>query len=247
MEHLEGRISVMAALQAWVRRFDVICIRHGMHEEKVQELLDLAQLRGVPVQRIDGKQLDAMAHGTTHGGVVAVVSPKPRTTPERLTELLDTLEAPPLLLLLEGIDDSRNLGFVLRSAEAMGAHAVLVKKHLWEFDEVEISRPSSGAYERLPVVQIESIDLLESLQKRGLQLLGCLAGVKRSMYEANLAEPTIVALGGEKRGLSGAVRNICDRFMTIPTGGGASSLSLSHAAAIVLAEAMRQRTPAQAG
>jgi len=237
----------MAALQAWVRRFDVICIRHGMHEEKVQELLDLAQLRGVPVQRIDGKQLDAMAHGTTHGGVVAVVSPKPRTTPERLTELLDTLEAPPLLLLLEGIDDSRNLGFVLRSAEAMGAHAVLVKKHLWEFDEVEISRPSSGAYERLPVVQIESIDLLESLQKRGLQLLGCLAGVKRSMYEANLAEPTIVALGGEKRGLSGAVRNICDRFMTIPTGGGASSLSLSHAAAIVLAEAMRQRTPAQAG
>ena len=237
----------MAALQAWVRRFDVICIRHGMHEEKVQELLDLAQLRGVPVQRIDGKQLDAMAHGTTHGGVVAVVSPKPRTTPERLTELLDTLEAPPLLLLLEGIDDSRNLGFVLRSAEAMGAHAVLVKKHLWEFDEVEISRPSSGAYERLPVVQIESIDLLESLQKRGLQLLGCLAGVKRSMYEANLAEPTIVALGGEKRGLSGAVRNICDRFMTIPTGGGASSLSLSHTAAIVLAEAMRQRTPAQAG
>jgi len=247
MEHLEGRISVMAALQAWVRRFDVICIRHGMHEEKVQELLDLAQLRGVPVQRIDGKQLDAMAHGTTHGGVVAVVSPKPRTTPERLTELLDTLEAPPLLLLLEGIDDSRNLGFVLRSAEAMGAHAVLVKKHLWEFDEVEISRPSSGAYERLPVVQIESIDLLESLQKRGLQLLGCLAGVKRSMYEANLAEPTIVALGGEKRGLSGAVRNICDRFMTIPTRGGASSLSLTHAAAIVLAEAMRQRTPAQAG
>ena len=237
----------MAALQAWVRRFDVICIRHGMHEEKVQELLDLAQLRGVPVQRIDGKQLDAMAHGTTHGGVVAVVSPKPRTTPERLTELLDTLEAPPLLLLLEGIDDSRNLGFVLRSAEAMGAHAVLVKKHLWEFDEVEISRPSSGAYERLPVVQIESIDLLESLQKRGLQLLGCLAGVKRSMYEANLAEPTIVALGGEKRGLSGAVRNICDRFMTIPTRGGASSLSLTHAAAIVLAEAMRQRTPAQAG
>jgi 23S rRNA (guanosine2251-2'-O)-methyltransferase len=79
------------------------------------------------------------------------------------------------------------------------------------------------------------------LQKLGVKLYGCMAGVKRTLYDVDLAAACVVAIGGEKRGLSGAVREICDQFITIPTVGGASSLSLSHAGAIVLAEAMRQR------
>jgi 23S rRNA (guanosine2251-2'-O)-methyltransferase len=247
MPHLEGRQSVIAALQAGVRRFDVIFLRHGMHEEKLRDLLELAERRGVPVQRIDGKQLDAMTHAATHGGVVAVVSPKPRTSPRELLAMLDTLSEPPLLLLIEGIDDARNLGFVLRTAEAMGVHAVLVKKHLWDFDETEVSRPSSGAYERLPLVQIDTTEPLIAMQKRGIKLYGAVPGAKRTMYDVDLSASAIIALGGEKRGLSGAVRDICDRFITIPTRGGATSLSLSHASAIVLAEALRQRTAGERG
>ncbi|HMO25720.1 MAG TPA: TrmH family RNA methyltransferase, partial [Tepidisphaeraceae bacterium] len=152
--------------------------------------------------------------------------------------------ANPLLLLLEGVDDARNLGFVLRSAEACGVSAVLIKKHLWDFDETEISRPSSGAYERLPLVQIDDVSPLQTLRRHGLRLIGCLAGVRTSIYDADLAQSLVLALGGEKRGLSGAVRSICDDFVTIPTVGGATSLSLSHAAAIVVGEALRQRTRA---
>jgi 23S rRNA (guanosine2251-2'-O)-methyltransferase len=157
-------------------------------------------------------------------------------------ELLDQLSEPPLLLVLEGVDDARNLGFALRTADAVGAHAVLIKKHLWDFDETEVARPSSGAYERLPLVQLEDVELLRSLQRRGLRLHGAIAGARRSIYDVNLAVGCLRAIGGEKRGLSGAVRGICDRFITIPTQGG-SSLSMSHAAAILLAEAMRQRLP----
>ena len=97
------------------------------------------------------------------------------------------------------------------------------------------------AYERLPLAQIEDVEPLVQLQRRGLKLYGCLAAAKRTMYEADLAGPTIIAIGGEKRGLSGAVRSICDQFITVPTTGGPSSLSLSHAAAILLAETLRQR------
>lgn len=241
MEHLEGRISVLAALQAHQRRFQVILIRHGMHAEKLQDVLQAAEARGVPIRYADSAELDALAHGTTHGGVIAVCSPKPRMAAADLLEMIDRLREPPLLVLLEGVDDARNLGFTLRSADALGVHAVLIKKHLWDFDSVEVARPASGAYERLPLVQIDDVEPLIAIRKRDVRLYGCIAGAKRTMYQRNLAEGVILAIGGEKRGLSGAVRSICDGFLTIPCKPGASSLSLSHAASIVMAEAMRQR------
>jgi 23S rRNA (guanosine2251-2'-O)-methyltransferase len=243
MEHLEGRQSIIAALQARKRTFELILVVHGSHEEKIREVLDLAGEQGVPVKFVDRKELDSFAHGATHGGVLAICSAKPRLSADQLLDLVDSLGEPPLLLLLEGIDDARNLGFVLRTAEATGAHAVLIKKHLWDLDAVEVARPASGAYERLPLAQIEDVGPLQLLQKRGLQLLGCLAGARRTIYQADLAGPIIIAIGGEKRGISGAVRSICDGFLTIPSRGEPSSLSLSHAAAIVLAESMRQRLP----
>lgn len=241
MEHLEGRQSIFAALQARQRRFQVILISHGAHKDKLEDVLQLAADLNVPIRSADRKELDDLAHGATHGGIVAIVSPKPRTPPHELLELIDKLSEPPLLLLIEGIEDARNLGFVMRTAEAAGAHAVLVKKHLWDLDPVEIARPASGAFERMALVQVEGTEILQKLQQRGLRLFGCIAGAKRTLYDTDLRVPAILAIGGEKRGLSGAVRDICDGFLTIPTRPGASSLSLSHAAAIVLAEAMRQR------
>lgn len=242
MEHLEGRQSVYAALQARQRKFDVILLRHGLHEEGIREILDIANATNVPLRYVDSAELDAVAHGNSHGGVVAICSAKPRTSMEELSHLLDIATEPPLLLLLEGVDDARNLGFTLRTADALGVQAVLIKKHLWDFDSVEVARPASGAYERLPLVQIDTITPLTMLQRRGIQIVGCLANAKRTIYESDLKQGTILAIGGEKRGLSGAVRGICDQFVTIPCNPEPSSLSLSHAGAIVMAEARRQRT-----
>lgn len=241
MEHLEGRQSVIAALEACQRRFQVILVRGGMHAENLREVLELAEKRGVPVRHVERRELDALAHGATHGGVIALCGPKPRMTAAQLLPMVKRLREPALLLLLEGVDDARNLGFTLRTAEAMGVHAVLIKKHLWDFDAVEVARPASGAYERMPLVQVDDLRVVEQLQKAELCLIGCKAAAKRTLHQTDLTGPTIVAIGGEKRGLSGALRGKCDEFTTIPTRGGASSLSLSHAAAIVLAEAARQR------
>jgi tRNA G18 (ribose-2'-O)-methylase SpoU len=288
MEHIEGRQSVLAALRAYQRRFQVILIRHDAHREKLADVIGLAEKRGVPIRYVEAAELDALAHGATHGGVVAICTAKPRLTAEELLALVDgagkataktpraprtqrrtigegpkatgggadegedveeqqggaagTLREPALLLLLEGVDDARNLGFTLRSADAFGVHAVMIKKHLWEFDAVEVGRPAAGAYERLALAQIEDVEVLRGLQKRGVRVIGCVAGAKRSLYEAELAGPVVLAIGGEKRGLSGAVRAVCDEFVSIPTRAEAS-LSLSHAASIVMAEARRQRQP----
>ncbi|MDP9172670.1 MAG: RNA methyltransferase [Planctomycetota bacterium] len=247
MEHLEGRQSILAALAARQRRFEVILVDHGAHEQKVREVLDAAEALGVPVKRVAGRELDAIAHGASHGGVLAVCSAKPRMSCEELIDLVKNSAQPALLLLIEGIEDARNLGFTLRSAEALGAGAVLIKKHLWDFDAVEVARPASGAYERLPLVQIEGVEVLQQLQRGGMQLLGCIAGTRRTIHEMDLIQPVILAIGGEKRGLSGAVRSICDALVTIPTVAGAASLPLSHAAAVVLAEAHRQRLLATGG
>jgi 23S rRNA (guanosine2251-2'-O)-methyltransferase len=242
MDQLEGRQSIVAALTARQRRFEVILVAHGAHEEKFADVLTLAEQLGVPIRRVDRRELDAMAHGASHGGLIAVCSTKPRLNESHLLDVVAAITGPPLLLLLEGVDDARNLGFILRTADALGVHAVLIKKHLWDFDPVEVARPAGGAFERLPLAQIESVRPLQQLQRQGLTLIGCIAGTRRSLHEADLKQPSIIALGGEKRGLSGAVRDICDLFVSIPSvGSAASSLSLSHAAAIVMGEAMRQR------
>lgn len=248
MEQVEGRASVLAALAAYRRRFQVVLLREGTRPERAADVLDLAGRRGVPVRYVPARELDEIAHGATHGGVIAICSPRPLTTREELLALVDRLlggegEAaePPLLLLLEGIDDARNLGFALRSAEALGVHAVLVKRHLWDFDPVEVARPASGAYERLPIVRVEGLDVARDLKARGVRVVGCLAGARRAIHEIDLAAPALLAIGGEKRGLSGALRALCDAFASIPTRAGAASLPLSHAACLVVGEAMRQR------
>ena len=96
MEHLEGRQSVFAALQARQRRIDLILIGHGAHVDKLQEVIGLATEQAVPIQHVDRAQLDAMAHGATHGGIVAVCSPKPRLRGEQLLEFVQTLRDPAL-------------------------------------------------------------------------------------------------------------------------------------------------------
>ncbi len=242
MEHVEGRVSILAALRCRSRRFQSILIRQGARLEPFGEILELAGTLGVPVRHVERRELDALSHGATHGGIIALCSPRTRTPVEELPELVARHREPALLLLLEGVDDARNLGFALRSADAFGAHAVLIKKHLWDFDPVEIARPASGAYERLPLVQLEDVAPLRTLKRlAGVRVFGCLAGAKRAIYDVDLSGPTLLAIGGEKRGLSAAVRDVCDGFVCIPTRADATTLSTSHAASIVLAEASRQR------
>lgn len=225
MELLEGRICALAALKAGRRKFDALLVRQGIREDSIRDLLDAAEARGVTLRKVREEALDAQAHGKTHGGVLLLAEPLP---PAALPADAD------FLLFLDGVDDARNLGYALRSAEAFGVQGVVLRRRAWDFDGGDVSRASSGAYERLPVV-------IGDLVPPGLALIGCMAGASKTIYDENLARPLALALGGEKRGLSAAVRDRCTSRVTIPTREGAPSLSLTHAAAVAMAEVARQR------
>lgn len=225
MDILEGRACVTAALKAKRRTFEAVLVRLGMKDESIADLLQAAAEIGVNVQRVRDEALEARAHGKTHGGIVAVAHPlKPAAVPKTLD----------FALLLDGVDDARNLGYAIRSAEAFGAQAVFLRKRAFDFDGGDVSRSSSGAYERLPVVLGDHVP-------ETLRLVACLPEAGKSLYGEDLRRPTCLAIGGEKRGLSAAVRDRCAAFVTIPTVPGAASLSLTQAAAVALAEVHRQR------
>lgn len=225
IEILEGRICVLAALQAGRRRIDSILVRHGIKDESIRDLVDAAAAKGVSVRRVREEALDAQAHGKTHGGVLAIADPLP---PSVLPAAMD------FVLFLDGVDDGRNLGYAIRTAEAFGVQAVILRRRAWDFDGGDVSRASSGAFERMPVVIADEAP-------PGLVLIGCMAGASKTIYDVDLTPPLALAIGGEKRGLSAAVRDRCTARVTIPTKPGAPSLSLTHAAAVAMGEVARQR------
>jgi 23S rRNA (guanosine2251-2'-O)-methyltransferase len=242
MIQLEGQISVQAALEARNRRFQLVILKQGLHPTRANPILASAEEQNVPVKFVSVSEIDAMAKGKTHGGVLALAESKPPLTADDFVESIPFYGDSPFLLLLEGVDDSQNLGFTLRTAEAMGVHAVLLKKHLWDFDEAALCRSSSGALERIPMVLFDqTVPMLPGLKKLGIHIYGSIANSKYTLYDKDLTEPILLCVGGEKRGLSAAVRDHCEAFIKIPMQSQTGSLSLSHAASILLGETMRQR------
>lgn len=229
-------------MKARQRKISLLVIRAGVHARQIETILNEADQQHIPIKYVCRSEIDAMAHGKTHGGIIALATPKSPVPYEWLVDQIKNQTDATALLLLEGIDDNQNLGFTLRSAEAMGISAVLLKKHLWDFDSSSVSRASSGAYERMPIALLDQVDkILPKFKNRGLTLFGCIANARRTMYDVDLTKSLILAIGGEKRGLSAAVRSHCDVFIKIPMATNIGSLSLSHSAGIAMAEMMRQR------
>lgn len=240
-ERLEGRVCILAALEAGRRAFEALLVSRTADKWKNADVLAAAKRRGVEVRTVEEAELGAQAQARSHGGLVAIVGPKPMTSAIDLYAIVERSKAA-FVVLLEGADDVRNLGYVLRTAEAFGADAVLVRRRAWDVDSTAVSRSSSGAFERLPVALVgRELAEVKELKKRGLKLIGCIPRARDAIYRTDFQVPILLAIGGEKRGLSGAVRLHCDRLAKIPTVGGATSLSMTQAAAIALAEVARQR------
>lgn len=239
-ERLEGRISILAALRAGRRPFEAILVSRQARPEKIAEIVEEAGRRNVPMRAVEEAELGAQAK--THGGVVALCGPKPLMPAAELYRAIEKKRAPGFVLLLEGADDPRNVGYVLRTAEAFGVDAVLLRRRAWDLDGTAVSRASSGAFERIPIVLVErELAEVRELQRRKLRLVCCIPRARRALYEMDLKQPLILAIGGEKRGLSGAVRSEHDFLVRIPTKPESASLSMTQAAAVAVAEVARQR------
>jgi 23S rRNA (guanosine2251-2'-O)-methyltransferase len=172
--------------------------------------------------------------------VVAIVSAE---TPYRtLDEVLDDLQEPALLLILDGVTDPHNLGACLRSADAFGAHAVVVPRDRAVGMNATVAKAASGAAESMPLVSVTNLArTLRDLKARGTWLLGADATGDENLFEADLSGPVAWVLGAEGKGLRRLTRELCDRVVRIPLLGTVRSLNVSVAAGICLFATRRQR------
>jgi 23S rRNA (guanosine2251-2'-O)-methyltransferase len=234
-----GINPVIEALNAGTRHFDRLLVVKGLRNPRVSEAIARASGRGIPLRFEARETLDRMAGGLPHQGVIAVVSAKPVLD---LDALFDQSRPPAFLVVLDGVEDPRNLGAILRSVEAAGGDGVVLpERHSSTLSET-VSRASAGALEYVRVARVGNLaQSLERMKERGLWIVGFDAGGTTRWDAVDLKRPIAIVLGGEGRGIRRLVRERCDEVVSIPMLGHLSSLNVSVAAGIALFEVVRQR------
>lgn len=212
-------------------------------DARLEDLRDLAAQVGVSVQSRTREQLDKLADSHQHQGVVARVREMPPLSEHDLDDLLERLEEPPFLLVLDGVTDPHNLGACLRSADAAGVHAVVAPKDRAAGLTPVARKVAVGAAEALPFIQVTNLArTLSRLKDGGVFVVGtALMPESCSLYEADLTGPLAMVMGAEGVGMRRLTREHCDQLIYIPMGGTVESLNVSVAAGVALYEAYRQR------
>jgi 23S rRNA (guanosine2251-2'-O)-methyltransferase len=206
---------------------------------RLQQLIDLAGKRGVRVRRVPAEALARDARGGVHQGVIAVVDDIPEYS---LEELIHIADGPPLLVVLDGIEDPHNMGAILRTADAAGAHGVVIQSRRSAALGGAAAKASSGAVAHVRMAEVVNIArAIDDLKKAGVWTVG-LAGEAETPYDTvDLTGPVAIVLGAEGGGLRRLVRERCDFLVSIPMLGHVESLNVSVAAGVTLFEAVRQR------
>ena len=215
-------------------------VEGSRRDARMRQFLQKAQEAGLRPVEADGLRLARLAGSAGHQGVVARVEPLPVTT--SLDDLLDAVQGPPLLLVLDGVTDPHNLGACLRVADGAGAHAVIAPKDHAVGINATVAKVASGAAETVPYFMVTNLArTLGELKERSIWCLGLSDEATQTLYQSDLKSPTALVLGAEGTGLRQLTRKTCDALVSIPMLGAVESLNVSVASGICLYEAVRQR------
>jgi 23S rRNA (guanosine2251-2'-O)-methyltransferase len=240
-----GLIPVLEALRAGKRQIDQITIAEGARDKRLKELLDLARESGVPIHRVPRLEFDRAMTGATHQGVMARIAAARYRDPDELLDMLQAKAArgeAPLALALDGIEDPRNVGAILRTAECAGVDAVFVPERRAVGLTETVAKAAAGALEYVPVARVVNlVRLIEQLKERNIWVVGAAAEARQRHTEWDWKLPVAIVLGSEGAGLHRLVRERCDTLVRIPVMGSLDSLNVSVAAGVLLYEALRQR------
>jgi 23S rRNA (guanosine2251-2'-O)-methyltransferase len=242
-ETLYGRNPVCESLRAGRRAFYRLTLAEGMRETAVlDDILYLAEQHDVPVTYTDRRELDRFGN-FNHQGVVLETSEYPYSTLEDLLDAADARDAPPLLLLLDLLKDPHNVGALLRTAEAVGAHGAVIQRRRAVDVTPAVVHTSAGAVEHLPVAQVTNLGrAIAWLKEQRLWVVGLEALREAEPYDqADLTGPLAVVVGSEGQGMRRLVRERCDFLVRLPMRGRISSLNASVAGSVLLYETLRQR------
>jgi len=236
-----GPNAVLEALRAGKRQIETITILESARPDRLKALLDLAREKGVPVHRVPRFDLGDMRHQ----GVVARIAAARYADAD---DLLDQLESrigsadPPLALGLDGVEDPRNMGSILRTAECAGVHGVFIAERRAVGLTSVVAKVAAGALEYVPVARVTNlVRLIEQMKERNIWVVGTAGDAKQLYTDWDWKLPAAVFLGSEGHGLHRLVREHCDTLVRIPVAGKLESLNVSVAAGVLLYEARRQR------
>jgi 23S rRNA (guanosine2251-2'-O)-methyltransferase len=243
--HVFGVQPVLEALRAGVRPVERLTLAEGAHESRLREILEIARYADIPVRRVPRAELQRLAVGANHQGIVATIAAAHYTHAD---ELLDALAVrvgtndPPLAVVLDGVEDPRNLGAVIRTLECAGAHGLFVPERRASGLTETVAKSAAGALEYVPVARAANVvRLMEELKRRGVWTVGTAADAEKDYTEWDWTQSSAILLGGEGEGLRRLVRERCDVLVRIPLLGRIESLNVSVAAGVILYEAVRQR------
>ena len=236
-----GVLPVLEMLRANARRVEKIVIADGAREHRLQEIFDLARTNGVRIDRVPRETLDRLvAPDANHQGVIAFAAAADYVEPEDILE--SSSDSAPLIVILDGIEDPRNLGAVLRSVECAGADGVIIPERRAVGLTETVAKSSAGAVEHVKVAKATNLNrLIEDLKARNIWVVGTSGDANTNYDEWDWRQPSAIVLGAEGTGLHRLVAENCDVLVKIPMYGKIGSLNVSVAAGIILFEARRQR------
>lgn len=239
---LFGVLPVLEALRGNPKRLDKVVIAEGVRENRFNEIFDLVRANGIRLDRAPRETLDRLAGpSSNHQGVVAIASSVAYAS---LDEILDGTDGTSqLIVVLDGVEDPRNLGAILRSAECAGADGVIIPDRRAVGLNETVAKSSAGASEYVKVAKVTNLNrLIDDLKKRQIWVVGTSGDAEMNYTEWDWTAPSALVLGAEGSGLHRLVAENCDALVKIPMYGKIDSLNVSVAAGVILFEARRQRS-----
>lgn len=233
--------NALRELLASGRSIDKIVVAKGDHEGSLGALLREARERKIPISYAERSGLDTLTGGARHQGVIAYAAEREYASVEDILALAQERGEPPFLVLCDGVEDPHNLGAIIRTAECMGAHGVIIPKRRSVGLTAAVSKASAGAIEHIPIARVTNlVSTLEDLKEKGVWVYA--ADMDGTPYDTvDLRGPMALVLGSEGFGISRLVKQTCDFVLSIPLYGRVNSLNVSNAAAVLLCEAAKQR------
>lgn len=243
-DEVEGLVvgrNAVKELLADGRDVEKIYVQRGEREGSINLLVGIASERKIPIIELDRAKLDRMSNGMRHQGIVAIASEHNYSTVDEILEYAESIGEAPFVVVLDGVVDPHNLGAIIRSAECMGAHGIIIPKRRAVGLTATVAKASAGAVMHMRVAKVTNLaQTIDELKEKGLWFYAAdMDG--ESVYKSDLGGSVAIVLGSEGDGISRLVKEKCDFTVSIPMYGRVNSMNVSCAAAIILSEAARQK------
>ncbi len=239
---IEGRNPVMEALKSG-REIEKILVAKGAREGSINKIIGMAKDKSVFYQYVERQKLDEIATTNNHQGVIALVAAYKYRDLDDILEIAKRKNQDPFIIILDEIMDPHNLGSIMRTADAVGAHGIIIPKRRSVGLTAAVAKTSAGAIEYVPVAKVSNIaQTIEKLKQNGLWIVGADSGGDRDYFYGDMKGPLGLVIGNEGKGISRLVKEKCDFIVKIPMLGKLASLNASVAAAVLMYEVHRQKS-----